>query len=305
MPRFLAFLFAIVVLLFFILFSESNQETHSLFYISGNDLYEAVKADGSFGSAPAFFLAEKIPQIKNRIVTGEYEIKKGDNALSVIQKMAEGKRITRKLTIPEGYTVKMILENLNANELLFGELPGNVPEASLAPNTYFYHFGDSKVSVLHKMQTQMNKVTAQLSSLNKTKLSFNEVLILASIIEKESGNTSELGLISSVFHNRLAVKMRLQSDPTVIYAITDGYGKMDRKLTRQDLWFKSPYNTYRNGGLPPSPICCPGEKAILAAMNPETTEYLYFVATKDHKSHTFSRDYKNHLNEVKKAKLSN
>jgi len=305
MPRFLAFLFAIVVLLFFILFSESKKETHSLFYITGNNLYEVMRMDGSFGSAPAFFLAEKIPQIKNRIVTGEYEIKKGDKAISVIQKMINGKRITRKLTIPEGYTVKMILENLNANDLLFGELPENVPEASLAPNTYFYHYGDSKVSILRKMHAQMNRIRTKLSLSNKTKLSLDEILVLASIIEKESGNRDELRLISSVFHNRLAVKMRLQSDPTVIYAITDGYGKMDRKLTRQDLWFKSPYNTYRNAGLPPSPICCPGENAILAAMNPETTEYLYFVATKDHKSHTFSKDYKNHLHEVKKAKLSN
>ena len=144
----------------------------------------------------------------------------------------------------------------------------------------------------------MESVKKKFASLNKTSLTFDEVLILASIIEKESGHKDELALISSVFHNRLAVKMRLQSDPTVIYAITDGYGKMERNLTRKDLWFKSPHNTYRNAGLPPTPICCPGENAILAAMNPATSNYYYFVAIPDQSGHIFTEGYKEHLKTI-------
>ena len=95
--------------------------------------------------------------------------------------------------------------------------------------------------------------------------------------------------------------MRLQSDPTVIYAITDGYGKMERNLTRKDLWFQSSYNTYRNAGLPPTPICCPGEYAIVAAMQPQSTEFMYFVANEDHTGHIFAKDYKSHLKNVRQV----
>ena len=302
MAKFLALVSAVFVLFFVVFFSESNRETHSLFYVHGDNIYETVKHDGSFGTAPAFFIIEKIPEIRSRIATGEYEIQKGETAFSVIGKILSGKRVIRKITIPEGFTVKMILEIIKNNELLFGELPENVSEASLAPDTYFYHFGDSKISLIQKMKNQMDKIKMRLSPQNKTNLTFDEILILASIIEKESGNEGEKSLISSVFHNRLKIKMRLQSDPTVIYALSDGYGKMDRKITRQDLWFKSPYNTYRNGGLPPSPICCPGEKSIIAAMNPEQTEYLYFVANHDLTAHIFSKDYKTHLKEVRNSK---
>ena len=183
--------------------------------------------------------------------------------------------------------------------MLFGDLDEDIQEGALFPDTYFYSFGDTKKSVIQKMKKQMESIKTKFLSQNKTSMSLEEIIILASIIEKESGNSSEYSLISSVFHNRLARKMRLQSDPTVIYAITDGYGKLNRKLKHSDLQFISPYNTYRNAGLPPFPICCPGEKAIKAAMSPDTTEYFYFVANKEHSAHTFSKEYKEHLRAIK------
>ena len=310
MQKFLVSFSIIAFPLFFALFSESKRETHSLFYISRNNaskttedsIYEIVKQDGAFGSAPAFYLIEKFGFIKSKISTGEYEVRQGESAISVIMKMIFGKKIIRKLTIPEGYTVKRILEIIEGNALLFGGIDGDFSEASLAPNTYFYSFGDTKNSVLQKMKNQMKIVEAKFAPMNKTPLTFKEIIILASVIEKESGHRSELSLISSVFHNRLAIKMRLQSDPTVIYALTNGYGKMDRLLTRKDLWFQSPYNTYRNAGLPPNAICCPGEEAILAAMNPARTNFYYFVAKKDRKGHIFSESYAEHLKEVKRLR---
>ena len=305
MNRFLTFFFTFVVTLFFVLFNKSKLETHSVFYISGENLYKLIKQDASFGAAPAFFLLENISTLKGTIDTGEYEIQKGESAISVIAKMLYKKKVIRKLTIPEGYTVKRVLEIVNNNRLLFGSITDQYIEASLAPNTYFYSFGDSKDSILHKMKNQMKLVKEKFLALNKTSLTFDKVLILASIIEKESGNKNELALISSVFHNRLAIKMRLQSDPTVIYALTDGYGKMERKLTRKDLWFQSPYNTYRNAGLPPTPICCPGENAMYAAIYPLTTKFFYFVAKKDHSGHIFSEDYKSHLQIIRKLRMKN
>lgn len=299
MIKFLATISAFLTLFFLIFFKSSTIEDHSFFYISGENLHEIAKSDGSFGSAPAFLLIEKISLIKNKILTGEYKISKGETILSVIIKMIEGKRVIRKLTIPEGYTVKMILEVIQNNNLLFGNFSRQPKEGSLMPNTYFYYFGDSKDSILQKMKNQMDKLKSKLSQMNKTNMKFDDILTLASIIEKESGNANELNLISSVFHNRLAIKMRLQSDPTVVYGISNGYGKLKRKLTRKDLWFESPYNTYRNAGIPPTPICCPGENAIMAAMNPLKTDFLYFVANKNLTGHVFSKDYNSHLKEVK------
>jgi UPF0755 protein len=213
--------------------------------------------------------------------------------------MLEGNRVTRKITIPEGYTVKMIVEMLQNNTLLLEEIKTLPAEGSLMPDTYFYYFGDSKQSVISKMQNQMTKTLSKLSKANKTNIAMNDIIILASIIEKEAATANEFPIISSVFHNRLAKKMRLQSDPTIIYAMSNGYGKIDRNLTRKDLWLESKYNTYRNPGFPPTAICCPGEKAIIAAMNPAKTNYLYFVLQKDGKRHLFTADYKVHLKNIK------
>jgi UPF0755 protein len=148
----------------------------------------------------------------------------------------------------------------------------------------------------------MQKILAELETQNETNLTIKEVVILASIIEKETATDEERRLVSSVFHNRLVKKMRLQSDPTVVYAISNGYGKIESKLTRKDLWFESPYNTYRHKGLPPGAICCPGKKSIIAAMTPAKTNYLYFVANNANGDHLFSADYNTHMKNVNRVK---
>ncbi|MBQ2177094.1 MAG: endolytic transglycosylase MltG [Alphaproteobacteria bacterium] len=302
MHKLLLFIASVMLALSSVFFVESKRETHSVFYVQSDDIYEQLENDKSFTTAIAFYVIEKIPYFKKRATTGEYEIRKGESVISVMKKMLTGNKVKRKITIPEGYTVKQIIENLNENHMLFGDLNEDIQEGTLFPDTYFYSFGDTKKSIIYKMQKQMEVVKAKFLAQNKTSMSLAEIIILASIIEKESGNSNEYHLISSVFHNRLARKMRLQSDPTVIYALTDGYGKMNRKLKRADLQFMSPYNTYRNAGLPPSPICCPGEKAIKAAMSPDATEYFYFVANKEHTAHTFSKEYTEHLRAIKKLR---
>jgi UPF0755 protein len=296
------FSFILVVFVFgtCIFWEKSSVENHSIFYIKGENLYKIVKNDDSFALAKvAFFVIENIPKIKDKIPTGEYAVYKGDTILSIIKRMLTKDILTRKLTIPEGYTVVMILDEIRNNKLLFGEIVETPKEAELMPDTYFYRFGDSKASIISKMKNQMNKIISLISTKNKTNLSIEGVLILASIIEKETSIEEEKAIVSSVFHNRLSKKMRLQSDPTVIYVVSNGYGKIDTKLTKNDLLVESKFNTYRNAGLPPTAICCPGEKSILAAMNPAKTDYLYFVAKKDGGGHWFSSNYKDHLNYVK------
>lgn len=289
MKKFLI-LVGLFLLGFATLFQQSNKPKHSLFYTKGTtDFYETIKSDNSFIFPVPFLL------IKNRVFTGEYEINQNETILSVIQKMLKGNRVIRKLTIPEGYTVKKVVEELNANKFLFGKITTIPAEASIMPNTYFYTFGNTKNYILNKMSNEMRKTIEKITIENQTSLSTKEILILASIIEKETGNIEEMPVISSVYHNRLKINMRMQSDPTVIYAISDGYGKIDRKLTRNDLFFKSPYNTYRNSGLPPGPICCPGGKAIHAAMFPAKTDFLYFVANKARTAHLFAKNFKEHL----------
>jgi UPF0755 protein len=200
----------------------------------------------------------------------------------------------------------MISEMINKNKLLFGTLDVMPTEASLMPDTYFYHFGDSKQSLILKMKNKMTEVLLSLTPQNKTTLKMEDIVILASIIEKETAMDQERFLISSVFHNRLQKQMKLQSDPTVIYAMSNGYGKISRPLKQTDYKFESKYNTYRQIGLPPTAICCPGAKSMIAAMNPATTDYLYFVVEPNKKTHVFTDNYKTHLKNIRaKRMLSN
>jgi UPF0755 protein len=286
----------------FFLFHGNFREYHSIFYIKNENLYEAVKKEEDFAFSFIFFLIENIPILKQRISTGEYEVNNGDSVFMIVKKMFRRERVKRKITFPEGLTVQMIIEIINNNPLLFGTISNIPDEASLMPDTYFYYFGDSKNTIVSKMKNQMRKILVELQTQNGTNLTIKEIVTLASIIEKETSIDEERRLISSVFHNRLAKKMRLQSDPTVVYAMSNGYGRIEGKLTRKDLWFESPYNTYRHGGLPPGAICCPGKDSIIAAILPAKTNYLYFVANSSNDGHIFTDDYDTHLKNVHSIK---
>lgn len=287
----------------FVLFGTSNLETHSLFLFEEDGLYDPLSQDGSFGrNAEIALILDNISIFRQRIKTGEYIIERNETLFSVLKKIFNHEYYTRKITIPEGYTVQMIVEKLNSNPYLKDDITEVPAEGSLFPSTYQYKFNDSRKTIIKLMKNQMTNIIKRFESQNKTNLSTEQIVILASMIEKEAGNDSERKLISSVFHNRLAKNMRLQSDPTVIYAISNGYGKIGKQLTKKDLWFASPFNTYRNKGFPPSPICCPGEKSLEAAIHPERTEFLYFVKNKDQKAHEFSKDFQQHRANIKKNK---
>ena len=288
-------------------FQRSKLRDHSVFFVKDSSLYDTLKKDGSFGNIILYKIVDNISQIKNNIKTGEYILSKDDNPFTFLKKLIENKSVTRKITFPEGWTVYQIVEKLNKNPILSGHIDKLPEEGSIMPDTYFYKFGNSKIDIINRMKDQMKLIKKEIKSKNKTNLSINEVITLASIIEKEANKKEDRKLVSSVYHNRLKKKMRLQSDPTVVYALTKNgiyKGQINQlRITHKDLLEKSPYNTYRHAGLPPTPICCPSRESIIAAMNPDNTNYLYFITDISLDKNYYSSDFKQHVkykNTIKK-----
>jgi UPF0755 protein len=175
-----------------------------------------------------------------------------------------------------------------------------VKEGGLLPETYFFSYGDSREGLVARMEQAMRDMLTGIWAKRSEGLSVRsrkEALVLASLIEKETGKPEERARISAVFHNRLKRGMRLQTDPTVVYAISGGDGPIDRPLTRGDLSITSPYNTYLKAGLPPGPIANPGVASLVAAVNPAPVEDLYFVAD-GNGGHLFARTLEEHNRNV-------
>ena len=175
-------------------------------------------------------------------------------------------------------------------------------EGSLLPETYFYSKGDSRQSLIDRMQKNMKELSHRLWKERSTHSNFSsltEAINLASIVEKETGKKEERFHVASVFINRLQLGMRLQSDPTVIYGITMGQFNLGRRLTRKDLRSYSPFNTYLISGLPPTPISNPGVQSIIAVLNPKKSKDLYFVAD-GYGGHRFSETLEKHNANVRK-----
>jgi UPF0755 protein len=213
---------------------------------------------------------------------GEYEFAAHLSMRDVMEKMIAGDTLVHRLTIPEGRTSTEIVALVAAADALEGPVPESIPtDGTLLPETYFYSRGDTRAQLLERMGKAMRTALDELWAGRAEDLPLQtpeEAVILASIVEKETGVASERPRVASVFYNRLALGMPLQSDPTVIYALTGGDGPLDRALTRADLQVASPFNTYQNAGLPPGPIANPGRASLQAVLNPVSTKYLYFVA---------------------------
>ena len=212
--------------------------------------------------------------------------------------LVDGETVVRRFTLPEGLTRARALELLSKAEGLVGAVDArDVEEGQLLPDTYHFGFGDRRADLLARMRTAMTDTLDALWQTRAPDLPLDgprEALILASIIEKETAAADERARISGVFINRLGRGMRLQSDPTVAFALTGGKEPLGRELTRRDLRVRHPYNTYVVDGLPPGPICNPGRRALEAAVRPARTDALYFVAD-GAGGHAFARTLKEHL----------
>lgn len=246
-----------------------------------------------------------------KILAGEYEITSGFRPVQILDALVGGKIVKHDVTITEGTTVADLPVLLSKSGLVSAEevkrtladrnliadlgLPAVTLEGFVFPETYSFSRPVTAAEMIKRMVAEWKKrLDEKLPGWKERSaelgLSITQVMTLASIIEKETGNPAERPVISSVFHNRLRIVMPLQSDPTVIYGIKNFNGN----ITKEDLKTPGPYNTYLNTGLPPTPICSPGLESIRAALYPQDTDYLYFVAKGDG-SHQFSAMYKDHV----------
>jgi UPF0755 protein len=194
------------------------------------------------------------------------------------------------------------MARIGDNKALAGQITAAPPEGALLPDTYVFKRGMTRRQLIDDMQAAQTKLLDEVWAARKSGLfirSKEEAVILASIVEKETGIASERPLIASVFLNRLAKGMRLQSDPTIIYGIVGGKGRLDRPLTKADITKPTPYNTYTFKGLPPGPIANPGRAALEAVLNPPETGYFYFVADGTG-GHAFAKTLEEHNRNVAK-----
>ena len=256
--------------------------------------------EGVIESPAIFVLGVRVSQKDGELKAGEYSIPARASAKMVMDIITGGQTFIRRITIPEGLTSYQVVQILNDTKSLEGEITQVPQEGSLLPETYYYSAGDTRSNLIKRMQNAMTRTIEELWPKREKDLLLKnkkDVIILASIIEKETSIDAERRHIASVFFNRLKKKMRLQSDPTVIYGLSEGTGIFKRKLWSNDLKKQDPYNTYVIYGLPPGPISNPGRASIEAVLHPDKTQDLYFVAN-GKGGHAFSENYKDHQNRV-------
>lgn len=239
-------------------------------------------ADGGVIERPQLFvLAIRLLGNGRKLRAGEYQFPAHASVSEVMDVLISAKPAVRRLTVAEGLTTAQVLEAIGEADGLEGGIGEQLPEGSLLPETYNYAYGDSREEMVARMRKAMDDVLAAAWKDRASDLPLRtpaEALVLASIVEKETARPEERPRIAAVFLNRLRHHMRLQSDPTVVYALTRGKGPLGRLLTRADLETPSPYNSYLNDGLPPGPIANPGRAAILAAIHPIESDDLFFCA---------------------------
>lgn len=234
---------------------------------------------GAIRSADLFLTFAKLLGDDAPIQSGEYRIPKGMSASDVLRMLQGGKTLQRLVTVPEGMPSILVHEKLMAEKLLTGTV--QVPaEGSVLPDSYSFERGEPRAAVLKRMQDAMTRKLAELWGARKPTSAVSsprEAIILASIVEKETGVPSERRMVASVYSNRLRTGMKLQADPTVIYPVTKGK-PLGRRILRSELNAQNGYNTYAMAGLPAGPIANPGAESIAAVLDPEQSRALYFVA---------------------------
>ncbi len=271
-----------------------------------------LESQGIIRGKRLFLLWARLMGYSRSIKAGEYRLSSAMPPLKILETLSKGIVITHPVTIPEGFTIKQIGELLEEKGLVNNEeflaitgdpdvakrygISGQSLEGYLYPDTYQFGRGLSSMTIVDVMVKHFWEVTGPFrKKIEQSGMTIEEVITLASIVEKETGRAEERHIIASVFLNRLKKRMRLETDPTVIYGIKDFNGNLKKKHLTQ----RTPYNTYVIRGLPPGPIANPGKEAIEAVLFPAKTDYLYFVSKNDG-THYFSKTLKEHNKAVQK-----
>ena len=270
------------------------------------DIARMLGAEDVLAHPSIFLLDAEVTGDVHRLKAGEYEFEAAITPEGVADLLASGKTVRHRLTIPEGLTSAEIAAIVNATPELEGS-PEPVPtEGSLMPETYFFSLGDKRSAMIERMERAFSHAVAELWTERGADLPFakpEDAVILASIVEKETGRDEERPHVAGVYVNRMRLGMRLQADPTVIYAITHGKVPLDRPLAHDDLSIDSPYNTYAVRGLPPTPIANPGLAALKAVLHPLKMDDLYFVGDGTGK-HVFAKtlaEQNQHINDLRRS----
>lgn len=263
---------------------------------------DLLERRGLISDARVFWVGVTAYRNDGQLKAGEYEIKANASMRDIMEVLRSGKSVMYSLTIPEGLTVVQAFSRIGANDVLSGELPQTLPpEGSLATDTLRFTRGATRQDIVNKLAADQKKLVEEVWAKRSADLpidTVDEFVTLASIVEKETGIADERSRVAAVFINRLKKRMRLQSDPTIIYGLFGGQGKpADRPIYQSDIDKPTPYNTYVINGLPPTPIANPGRAALEAVANPSQTDDLYFVAD-GNGGHVFAKTLEEHNQNV-------
>jgi UPF0755 protein len=271
------------------------------------DIAEALQKEGVINVNPWIFIGSVFAlKASSELKPGEYLFQKSASLRDVIGTMVEGKVVQHSVTIPEGLTSEQIVARLTENDIFAGDVREIPREGTLLPETYKFPRGTTRDQVIQRMQKDQKRVLAEIWERRNPDIPVKtpeQLVTLASIVEKETGKPDERSRVAAVFVNRLRQKMKLQSDPTIIYGLVGGKGTLGRPIKRSEIQQPSPYNTYVVDGLPPGPIANPGRASLEAAANPARTRDLFFVADGSG-GHAFTETYDQHQKNVAKLRAT-
>jgi len=260
-----------------------------------------LEQEGIINDRWTFFIAARYFKVHDKIKAGEYTIKAEASLRDVLDTLVEGKSILYSVSIPEGLTSWQVVERLKANTDLVGDILEIPPEGSLLPDTYRFARGTSRDELIRRMQGEQKKFIEGLWRTRSRDLALTtpeQVINLAAIVEKEASRADERPRVAAVYLNRLKKRMRLEADPTIIYGASQGKGTLGRPILKSEVEDETnPYNTYRNAGLPPTPIANPGRAAIEAVLKPAKASDLFFVADGTG-AHVFAESFADHQRNV-------
>ncbi len=264
------------------------------------DIADVLQREGVIDQPWVFIGGVLALKARGDLKHGEYQFTKGASLADVVTTIIENKVVQHSLTIPEGLTSEQIVAKLLETDALSGQIKEIPREGTLLPETYKFTRGMTREQIIQRMQQAHRHLLQEIWEHRMSDLPIKtpeQLVILASIVEKETGKPDERSRVASVFINRLKNKMRLQSDPTIIYGLTGGKDSLGRPILKSEIEQPTPYNTYVIDGLPPGPIANPGRASLEAAANPARTKDLYFVADGSG-GHVFSETYEQHQKNV-------